>query len=221
MKRLYVTGTDTGVGKTRVSAALALAAVAHSGDSVTIVKLVQTGVGPYDRGDAAEAAAFAGCAARELRRYEAAADPWSAALAEGRDPATAAGLAAEIGSLSGTAVVEGSGGAAVPLNACESLSDAARAAHCEAILVVGLRLGCINHALLTLAYLSARAMLVRAVVFCEAFGPTSDGYRAQVQRGLGTQVPVAACVAYDPEPARSIAAAALAFSPLWRSETAR
>ena len=46
-------------------------------------------------------------------------------------------------------VVEGAGGFLVPLNATENLSDLAAELHLPIIMVVGMRLGCINHALLT------------------------------------------------------------------------
>jgi len=46
-------------------------------------------------------------------------------------------------------IVEGAGGWRVPINATESMKDIALAMKAQVILVVGLRLGCINHALLT------------------------------------------------------------------------
>jgi dethiobiotin synthetase len=52
-------------------------------------------------------------------------------------------------------VVEGAGGWQVPLNATETMADLATALNCDVILVVGMRLGCINHALLTAAAIRA------------------------------------------------------------------
>ena len=46
-------------------------------------------------------------------------------------------------------VIEGAGGWRVPLNDRETLADVAREMNCPVILVVGMRLGCLNHALLT------------------------------------------------------------------------
>jgi len=198
MTRLYVTGTDTGVGKTRVTAALARAA-RDRGGACAIVKLVQTGLAPGAPGDAEVAAELAGCAWHELARFEAPADPWSAALAADREPLRAARLAGLLGALPAPLVVEGSGGAAVPLNADESLSDVARIAGCEAILVVGLRLGCLNHALLTLEYLERRAIAVRGLVLCEAFGATDQTYRRDVRRVLAPHAPVAPFIAFAPD----------------------
>ena len=55
-------------------------------------------------------------------------------------------------------VVEGAGGWRVPLNERETLADLARAIGAPVVLVVGLRLGCINHALLTAQAIAARGL---------------------------------------------------------------
>jgi dethiobiotin synthetase len=55
-------------------------------------------------------------------------------------------------------VLEGAGGWLVPLNATESMADLAVGLGCPVILVVGLRLGCINHALLTAAAIAASGL---------------------------------------------------------------
>ncbi|MBV9271556.1 MAG: AAA family ATPase, partial [Candidatus Eremiobacteraeota bacterium] len=52
MHRYLVTGTDTDVGKTRVTAALTRA-LKDAGEKTTVVKLVQTGLDPGMQGDAA------------------------------------------------------------------------------------------------------------------------------------------------------------------------
>ena len=83
MQRYFVTGTDTDVGKTRTTAALALA-LRLAGKAPTIVKLVQTGLAPGVPGDAAHAGTLAGVPHVELARFFKAADPWSAAEAEGK-----------------------------------------------------------------------------------------------------------------------------------------
>lgn len=51
---------------------------------------------------------------------------------------------------SDVALIEGAGGWRLPLNSNEYLSDFVRAQHCEVIVVVGMKLGCLNHALLTI-----------------------------------------------------------------------
>lgn len=210
---VYVTGTDTDVGKTRVCAALA---AAFAPGTVTLVKLVQTGLTAGAEGDAAYAARLAGCAWAELARFEKPADPWSAALAEDRPPPTAAGLLEALGRYRGPVVVEGSGGAAVPLNPDESLSDVAAAAGLPAVVAVGLRLGCINHARLTVAYLTAREIPVAGIVFVERWRPVEPDYRNDVARALRDAAPLLGTVAHDPDAPRSVAAAAALFAPLAR-----
>ena len=209
--RFYLTGTDTGVGKTRATAVVARALAARASgppSPVTIVKLVQTGLAADEPGDAAEAGALAGCAFREVLRYPLPADPWSAALDAGAPPPQAAELVAALDALPGSLVVEGSGGAAVPLNATESVSDAAHAAGCTAIVVVGLRLGCINHALLTLHYLAARGVPTRGVLLAEPWEAVPDAYVAQVERALVAKTRILGRIAYDTDAAGSVARSA-------------
>jgi len=62
---------------------------------------------------------------------------------------------AEIAGKADRVLVEGVGGWQVPLNDDETLADLARALELEVILVVGIRLGCLNHALLTAASITA------------------------------------------------------------------
>jgi dethiobiotin synthase len=212
--RLFITGTDTDVGKTRVTAALAAAFVARS-EPPTIVKAVQTGLAPGIPGDAAEAAELAGCAALELARFRLPADPWSAALAEGAAPLDAGTLAERIASVTTPVLVEGAGGAAVPINAHETLVTVAALASCEAIIAVGIRLGCISHALLTLAYLARHAVPVRGVVLVERWCATSADERSRVERSIAPHATILGLIEYDLDARRSVARAAtlLATSP--------
>ncbi len=142
--RLFVTGTDTDIGKTRVTAAFAAMCVAR-GERPTIVKAVQTGLAPGAPGDAAEAAALAGCAALEFARFRLPADPWSAAEAENAPLLDARRLAQQIESVAGTVIVEGAGGVAVPINPEETVATVIAQTSCAAVVVAGLRLGCISH----------------------------------------------------------------------------
>lgn len=212
MMRLFVTGTDTDVGKTRVTAALAAACVAR-GERPTIVKAVQTGLPPNVTGDAAEAAALAGCAALELARFALPADPWSAALAQGAPPLEAAVLAARIEAVPGPAIVEGAGGAAVPINATETLADAVARTSCAAVVVVGMRLGCISHALLTLEYLAAREIPVRGAVLVERWRASAADERTRVERAIAMHARILALVEHDPDAPRSVARAAALLAP--------
>jgi dethiobiotin synthetase len=205
--RLFVIGTDTDVGKTRVAAALA-AALGTRGERPTIVKAVQTGLAPGVLGDAADAAALAGCASLEFARFRLAADPWSAALAEDATPLDAGTLARQIETVPSPVIVEGSGGAAVPINANETLTTVAARTSCEAVVVVGLRLGCISHALLTLAYLSAHEVPVRGVVLVERWRETGADERARVVQGIAKHATILGLIEYDLDARRSVSRAA-------------
>jgi dethiobiotin synthase len=212
VRRYYVTGTDTDVGKTRVAAALGRAQLRHG--PATVVKLVQTGLPPGAPGDAEVAAGLAGCTWRELHRFAEPADPWSAALAAGCEPLTALALADEVRTLAGNLVLEGSGGAAVPLNESESLTDCALELGCEAVLVVGLRLGCINHALLTIEFLERRGMAFSAGVLCERWGTTTPAYRTDVERALRGRIPAFHVMRHEVDGETGIAEAAKFFASI-------
>lgn len=201
--RVYVTGTDTDVGKTRVCGSLA-AARQRAGFSATIVKLAQTGLGPDELGDAQLAAEFAGCAALEFARFPLAADPWTAALAANAPPLEARDLAARLRALDGDLIVEGSGGAAVPLNERESLSDVAALAGLDALVVVGLRLGCISHAVMTAEYLRRRSIRVLGAVLVERWEPVGVVYRDQVRAALAPSLPVVATLPYERSPGSAL-----------------
>ena len=206
-----MTGTDTDVGKTRVAAALALA-LRRAGKAPTVVKVVQTGAAPGSEGDAARAGALAGVPHIELERFEKPADPWSAALAGGA-ALRARNLAARIDALGGPLVVEGSGGIAVPLNEREHLGDVARLANLEVVLAVGLRLGCINHALLTLELCRGAGIPVAGAMLVERWSPSSTEYRDDVTRALQGKSPILGILPFAPAEADSVVAGANLLLP--------
>ncbi|HTV73592.1 MAG TPA: dethiobiotin synthase [Candidatus Acidoferrales bacterium] len=216
MPRIYVTGTDTDVGKTRVTAALARA-LHEAGEPTTIVKLVQTGLGPYEPGDAQIAAALAGCDAVEYRRLPKPADPWNAARAAGEEPERASALAARLCALPGSVVVEGSGGAAVPLNERETITDVAREAALEAVVVVGLRLGCISHARLTVEYLVHRGIPLLGLVLCERTALDDRAYPGEVEDALRNWGAMLGTIPFEVDAAASVRRAADCFSSLGKS----
>ncbi|HEY0798448.1 MAG TPA: dethiobiotin synthase [Candidatus Baltobacteraceae bacterium] len=210
MARIYMTGTDTDVGKTRLTAAAA-AALQARGERTTIVKLVQTGIGAGEPGDAQIAGLLAHCEALEFYRFPKPADPWTAAQAANAAPIEAHELASRLALVGGSIVVEGSGGAAVPLNERESLSDVARLADLRAIVVVGLRLGCISHTLLTLEYLRAREIPVVGAVLCERHLLTEPAYPGEVEAALRSFVPILGTLAFEPDALTSVKRAAAIF----------
>ena len=170
------------------------------------MKAVQTGLAPGTEGDAAVAASLAGCASLEFARFGLAADPWSAALAEGAPLLHAAILARRIEAVPGPLIVEGAGGAAVPINATETLTTVAALTSCEAVVVAGLRLGAISHTLLTLAYLSAHDVPVRGVVLVERWHATDAD-----ERSIARHAPILCLVEHDPDARRSVSRVAQLF----------
>ena len=155
-KTWFVTGTDTGVGKTAIGCAL-LSAAAASGLRTAAIKPVAAGCDDAGRNE--DALQLMACMTETLD-YEqvnpvalrAAIAPHIAAGQEGRrlQVSRLAGLCRGV-MLQGAdfVLVEGAGGWRVPLGPRETLADLARALQLDVIMVVGMRLGCINHALLT------------------------------------------------------------------------
>jgi dethiobiotin synthetase len=148
----FVTGTDTGVGKTVVAALLAADAAAR-GRNVVYVKPVQTGLAPGVPGDADFVAKAAGVRAVEGVRYPLALAPAVAAAQAGEsvDVDALVDLVAGEAADSDDVVVEGAGGLLVPL--ADGVDMAAFAlsvgAH-EVVVVTRPGLGTLNHTALTL-----------------------------------------------------------------------
>jgi dethiobiotin synthetase len=153
---LFVTGTDTGIGKTHVAVALLRAFVA-GGLRAAGMKPVAAGIAPgAAANDDVLALAAAGNVDAPLdeRNPYAFADPIAPHVAAARAGVTidAARIVAAYRALAQRAdavVVEGAGGALVPIGPREDMLDLARALGLPVVLVVGVRLGCLNHALAT------------------------------------------------------------------------
>lgn len=211
--RYLVTGTDTDVGKTRVTAALAKA-LRVDGETPTVIKLVQTGLEPRVPGDAARAGKLSGCKHVELARFRKPADPWSAALAEGMPTVHAEDLAHVIDGIKGAVVAEGAGGLAVPLNSAQNFGTAAVLAKLDVILVVGLRLGCMNHALLTLSLCDQLNLRVAGGVLVDRWEKSEPSYAADVRRALQGKLEILGILPFDPDEATSVDQGAQLFVPL-------
>ncbi|MGM0631733.1 MAG: dethiobiotin synthase [Pseudomonadota bacterium] len=156
---VFVTGTDTGVGKTRVAAAL-LCAARTAGWRTAGLKPVASGCEPTRDGLRNEDALALQAQTTLPLTYEqinpialrAAIAPHVAAEKEGRRITVDRldGLCrAVLMQRADLTVIEGAGGWDVPLNEQELYSDFVRRMALPVVLVVGLRLGCINHAVLT------------------------------------------------------------------------
>ena len=167
MSVLIVTGTDTEVGKTVVTAALAALARAR-GQSVAVVKPVQTGVTPGEPGDLEEVRRLSGVEdLHELARFPEPLAPATAArLGDGRLP-TVADTAAAVRRLldRDLVLVEGAGGLLVQMDAARAtLADLALALDAPVLVVVRAGLGTLNHTALTCEALRTRGVHCKGVV---------------------------------------------------------
>jgi len=166
-QRLFVTGTDTGVGKTRMAAALCAAFVA-GGRRVAGMKPVASGCDSTPDG-LRNADALALQEAMNVRASYDEVNPYAFA------PAIAPHIAAaeaqrsidfevldrcyeRLSLQSEVTIVEGAGGWLAPLDGRQTFADLAARWRLDIILVVGMRLGCLNHALLTAESIHRRGL---------------------------------------------------------------
>ena len=178
VRGLFVTGTDTGVGKTLVACAVVRALRARAVD-VGVMKPVETGVG-----DAGPLDALA------LQRAAATPDPVelicpqrfalpAAPSAAARDVERTVDLAAirnayaEIRNRHDTVIVEGAGGLLVPVSEELDMAGLAGELGLPLLVVARASLGTINHTLLTLEVAQKRGLEVAGVVISHAVDPVS------------------------------------------------
>jgi len=173
VRGLFVTGTDTGVGKSVASACL-LASMRAAGESVRAYKPVLTGLdepptGPWPA-DHELLALAAGMRPEEVapHRFGPAASPHLAAALAGEelDPRALIGRAHELGD-GHTLVVEGVGGLLVPLSDSFSVCDLAAALALGVLVVARPGLGTINHTLLTLEVARRAGLQLVAVLLSD------------------------------------------------------
>jgi dethiobiotin synthetase len=158
MKNLFVTGTDTEVGKTRISVAIIEKLKQH--------QLSVVGMKPVASGCEKTTAGLRNEDAVALQKHSNVQVDYELMNPYAFEPAIAPHIAAEqegveielstitaqfeqLNQLAEVVVVEGAGGWLLPLNHQQTLADVAVELDLDVILVVGLRLGSINHALLT------------------------------------------------------------------------
>lgn len=166
---VFIAGTDTGVGKTRVTAGLVRALV-RDGLSVAVMKPVAAGADPTPDGlrntDALELIGAANVAAPYIRVNPVClplpASPHIAARSAGIriDPGEIHAHYLELARAPGVSLVavEGAGGWLAPISETGTMADIARALGLPVLLVVGLRLGCLSHALLTAQAIEAAGL---------------------------------------------------------------
>jgi dethiobiotin synthetase len=178
VRGLFVSGTDTGVGKTFVACALARG-LREAGVDVGVMKPVETGVpaaGPQD--------ALALCQAAGVDdplelvcplRFALPAAPEAAARAEGRRaPLAPIHEAFEtLGRRHAFVLVEGAGGLLVPFDARTTMADLARELGLPLLIVARTTLGTINHTQLTLEAIETRGLELLGVVLSHSTGEIS------------------------------------------------
>lgn len=162
-KGFFVTGTDTGIGKTTVSCAL-LHAFAAQGKKAVGMKPIAAG---SENGQWHDVELL--IAASNIRTARECVNPYAF------DPPVSPHLAAQqagveidlaviqrayqaLSNQVNIVIVEGAGGFLVPLNRHQSGADLAQSLNLPVILVVGMRLGCLNHALLTAQAIKAAGL---------------------------------------------------------------
>ncbi|TLY80670.1 MAG: dethiobiotin synthase [Gammaproteobacteria bacterium] len=166
-RRLFVTGTDTGVGKTVVACAL-VRGLRELGARVAVMKPVASGATRTPEGlRSADALALIQAAGATV--------PYPRVNPYCFEPAISPHIAAkeamidvDIGTIRGSfdilardsdwVVVEGAGGWLAPINESQSMADLALVLEAPALMVVGVRLGCLNHAQLTRSSIEARGV---------------------------------------------------------------
>ena len=170
MRGCFVTGTDTGVGKTVLAAAIA-AALHARGVRVATFKPVVTGIDEPEPGRPADhelLGAVTGLAPSAVAplRFGPAVSPHLAAELAGTaiEPAGLIAAAARAGAAAEVLVVEGVGGLLVPISADFSIRDLAVALDLPVVVAARPGLGTISHTLLTIEAARAAGLDVRAVV---------------------------------------------------------
>lgn len=221
---VFVTGTDTGVGKTLAACAL-IHALAARGLRPVPMKPIAAGAtghnGALANDDTRDLAAAAGLDAswHDAVTPVLLAEPMAPHIAAAREGRTLSldflGPAlARLESAGDFLVVEGVGGFRVPLGATLDTVDLARALALPVVLVVGLRLGCLNHALLTAQAIDAAGLRLAGWI-ANAIDPAMAA-RAENVAALSSRLaaPLLGHLAYSAEPDARALSAALDVGPL-------
>jgi dethiobiotin synthetase len=213
---LLVTGTDTGVGKTVVAAALVIALRARGVPALGF-KPVETGVAAAEAADAAILAQAGGDEplARPLLSL---AEPLAPAVAAERaglrvEPASVDERVAQLRARGYRLVVEGAGGARVPLAWGYDVLDLASRHGLEAVIVARAGLGTLNHVLLTVEALAARRVRLRGVVLNRPADPPDLAERTN-PAALHRLLPDVALVELPGRPGADTLSAARLSAPL-------
>ncbi|WP_440989131.1 dethiobiotin synthase [Haloarchaeobius baliensis] len=204
--RFAVVGTDTGVGKTVVTAGVT-GTLRERGVDARAVKPCQTGYPPDDDAAFVRAACDDDEAATCLGRLEPPLAPRVAAERGGTelDFADLRSRAADALDAADVGVLEGIGGLRVPLTDDHDVLDLVADLDCEALLVARSGLGTLNHTALSVDALDAAGVSVRGIVLNEWAGETvaERTNPAELERMTGLPVETVPPVDID-EPADAV-----------------
>ncbi|MCW5959155.1 MAG: dethiobiotin synthase [Pyrinomonadaceae bacterium] len=168
MRGIFVTGTDTGIGKTVLSAALAFGL--RDSENVVYWKPVQTGI--EEDNDTETVRNLALCSDDEIHetgiRLEKPLSPHLSARLAGRRISIGEILKMKIDD-SRFWIVEGAGGVLVPLNENELIIDLIKCLDIPVLIASRSNLGTINHTVLTIESLRGRGIDVKGVVMIGEF----------------------------------------------------
>lgn len=179
MPGLFVTGTDTDVGKTFVSCAI-VRGLRDAGVDVGVMKPAETGVPPEGPLDVRALIAAAGVddTIEEVCpfRFDVPAAPLASARAEAReiDPARIAEAYDVLAARHAFMLVEGAGGLYVPVTETLDMIDLIGEMGLPLLLVARAALGTINHTLLSIEACERRGLAIAGVVISHAGGVLSD-----------------------------------------------
>jgi dethiobiotin synthetase len=221
----FITGTDTGVGKTLVSCAL-LHAFAAQGKRVAGFKPVAAGCDDDDHNDDAKrlrAASSIQATYGQINPYcfPHAIAPHLAARHAGARIEFHRIMASyhELAGQADEVIVEGAGGFCVPLNEKQDSADLAQQLGLPVILVVGMRLGCLNHALLTLSAIADHQLECAGWVanVIDADMPALAENIESLRERIGA--PLLGIVPFQTQPEAQVAATHLQLGLLDKQET--
>jgi dethiobiotin synthetase len=205
----FVTGTDTGSGKTTIASAL-IRHFVNQGLQTVGMKPIASGCDFVD-GQAINEDVTALVRASNVNAPKAIVNPYRfmpaiaphiAASQAGVNIDTQVILDAyhQLSRIADVVIVEGAGGFLVPINAGQTLADLAIQLDIPIILVVGMRLGCINHALLTVEAIKSRGLTLAGWVANQV-----DPHMAEFEANLQTlqqriEIPCLGVVGYGQSP---------------------
>lgn len=196
-RHFLITGTDTGIGKTTVSCALA-AALSRRGIRIGVHKPIETGCADGDgvlvAADAERLKYFSG-SLEPLERIcpVRARAPVAPVVADRREAlrlslADLAGGARQLLAAHDVCLVEGAGGLLVPITDDTTFADLARECDLSLIVVVGNRLGALNHAMLTLDWARLQGLSIGGYIVNQLapdFNPATESNVDTLGRLLG------------------------------------